>query len=111
MKRGEIWTLMDDGYARKARPVIVIQSDEIDTFDSVVLCLFTTYESSKIPTRVCIFPDSENGLIKTSYVMTEKIITVDKRILGKKVGILDDDQMHEISRQIAKVLYIHKEDL
>ena len=88
MKRGEIWTLMDSGYARKARPVVVVQSDEIDNFDSVVLCLFTTYESSKIPTRVCIPPDAINGLIKTSYVMTDKIISVDKRILGEKVGNL-----------------------
>ena len=79
---------MDSGYASKARPVVVVQSDKIDNFDSVVLCLFTTYESSKISTRVCILPDVVNGLINTSYVMTEKIIYVAKRILGEKVGIL-----------------------
>jgi mRNA interferase MazF len=26
MKRGEIWTLQDDGYASKARPVIIVQA-------------------------------------------------------------------------------------
>lgn len=45
MKRGEIWTLRDREYASKARPVVIIQSDKHDSFDSVILCLFTTYKS------------------------------------------------------------------
>lgn len=36
MKRGEIWTLRDRQYASKARPVIVIQNDAYDNFDSVM---------------------------------------------------------------------------
>ena len=40
MKRGEIWTLQDRNYASKARPVVVIQSDSHNAFDSVILCLF-----------------------------------------------------------------------
>ena len=39
MKRGEIWVLRDEGYTSKPRPVVVIQSDEITQFQSVVLCL------------------------------------------------------------------------
>lgn len=62
MKRGEIWTLQDKHYASKARPVVVIQSDKHDSFDSVILCLFTSYESGDISTRVRIEPSSENGL-------------------------------------------------
>jgi mRNA interferase MazF len=54
MKRGEIWTLRDDGYAGKARPVVIVQADPGGFFDSVILCLFTTFESSHIPTRVHI---------------------------------------------------------
>ncbi|MCI1747782.1 MAG: type II toxin-antitoxin system PemK/MazF family toxin [Acidipropionibacterium sp.] len=40
MQRGEIWTLRDDRYASKARPVVVVQGD-LEQFDSVVLCLLT----------------------------------------------------------------------
>lgn len=54
MKRGEIWTLQDKHYASKARPVVVIQSDEHNSFDSVILCLFTSFESEDISTRVRI---------------------------------------------------------
>ena len=54
MKRGEIWTLQDKQYASKARPVVIIQSDEHNSFDSVILCLFTTYESRDIETKVFV---------------------------------------------------------
>jgi mRNA interferase MazF len=97
MKRGEIWTLRDDGYASKARPVIIVQSALSDLFDSVILCLFTTFESSNIPTRVLISADENNGLKKDSYVMTEKLITIDRAELGSKIGKLTDSQMHRIS--------------
>jgi len=48
MKRGEIWTLRDRQYASKARPVVIIQNDAFDIFDSVILCLFTSFDSSQI---------------------------------------------------------------
>lgn len=70
MKRGEIWVLRDEGYASKPRPVVVIQSDEITQFQSVVLCLLTSFDSTNIPTRVRIDPSIENGLSKTSWIYT-----------------------------------------
>ena len=104
MKRGEIWTLQDKHYASKARPVVVIQSDKHDSFDSAILCLFTSYESEDISTRVRIEPSSENGLQKVSYVMTDKIVTVDKSMLGKRVGVLSDDDMLAVSEQLRAIL-------
>lgn len=104
MKRGEIWTLQDKHYASKARPVVVIQSDKHDSFDSVILCLFTSYESGDISTRVSIEPSSENGLQKVSYVRTDKIVTVDKSMLGKRVGVLSDDDMLAVSEQLRAIL-------
>jgi len=106
MKRGEIWTLQDNKYASKARPVMIIQSDDVDSFDSIILCLFTTFDSSKIATRVHIAANSTNGLNKDSYIMTDKIITVDKRELGERIGVLTDKQMKDIANQLAFVLGI-----
>ena len=106
MKRGEIWTLRDDGYASKARPVVIIQSDEVNIFDSIILCLFTTFESNLITTRVRISADLSNGLRKDSYVMTEKIITVDKRELSERIGMLSASQMKDIADQLVVVLGI-----
>ena len=54
MRRGEIWTLQDRNYAAKARPVVIVQNDSYNSFDSVILCLLTSYDSSDISTRVPI---------------------------------------------------------
>lgn len=48
MRRGEIWTVLADGYARKPRPVVVVQNDEIEGFDSTVVCLMTSFTSEMI---------------------------------------------------------------
>ena len=104
MKRGEIWSLRDQQYASKARPVVVIQSDEHNSFDSVILCLFTTFESKEIETRVPIAASAENGLLKDSFVMTEKIVTVDKSILGSRIGRLSDEDMVAVSEKLKVIL-------
>ena len=104
MKRGEIWTLRDRQYASKARPVIVIQNDAYDNFDPVILCLFTTYDSSEIEVRVPVTPTLENGLHDLSYVMTDKIVTVDKKMLGERIGVVSDADMALISEHLRKIL-------
>lgn len=104
MMRGEIWSMRDDLYASKARPVVIIQSDEVSGFDSVVLCLLTTYDSSGIPTRVRVEPTVQNGLEKTSYVMTEKIASVSRAMLGRRIGMLEEEVMREVSEKVAVVL-------
>jgi mRNA interferase MazF len=111
MKRGEIWTLRDKNYAGKSRPSVIIQELTDHIFDSIVLCLMTTYDSELIKNRVKIEPTKGNGLKKTTFVMTEKIVTVNKELLGEYVGTLTEKQMHEISKQLAKILEIHKEDI
>jgi mRNA interferase MazF len=111
MERGELWTLHDRNYAAKARPVVIVQADSESNFDSVILCLFTTFDSENISTRIKIKPTVENGLEKVSYVMTEKIVTVEKTMLGKYIGKLTNDEMHLIAGRLAKILDIHKNDI
>ena len=111
MKRGELWTLLDKNYASKVRPVLIIQADNENIFDSVILCLFTSFESENISSRVKIEPTLENGLLKTSYVMTDKIVTVEKTMLGVHIGNLTESEMHLISGKLAKILDIYKNDI
>ena len=90
MRRGEIWTVLADGYARKPRPVVVVQNDEIEGFDSTVVCLMISFTS--------------DGLIKISWVMTEKILAVHTSALGQRIGILEDDVMRQVEKKLAHVL-------
>ena len=104
MKRGEIWTLRDDNYASKARPVVIVQNDEYNDFDSIILCLFTSFEAEGRDTRVMIKPTEKNGLIKKSYVMTDKIVTVKKSMLHEAIGELTKAEMEEISSKLKDIL-------
>ena len=110
MMRGEVWTLQDRNYASKARPVVIVQNDE-NSFESIILCLLTAFDSENIPTRIKIAPTDENGLEKISYVMTEKIVTVEKTMLGKRIGNLTGNEMCCIAGKLAKLLKIHKNDI
>ena len=83
---------------------MIIQSDEHNSFDSVILCLFTTYESRDIETRVFVAASDENGLLKDSFVMTDKKVTVNKALLGERVGRLSDEDMVAVSDQLRTAL-------
>ena len=104
MRRGELWTVRGESFASKPRPVLVIQNDEIGSFDSTVLCLITTYDSDAFPTRVALEPTKENGLKEKSWVMTEKIYSARKSELGMRIGMLSERDMAEVSKQVAVVL-------
>lgn len=104
MRRGEVWTLRDGSYASKARPVVVVQDESVAEFDSIILCLLTSYDSDGMPTRVKIRPSESNGLFKTSYVMADKIISVDKALLGERIGVFADEDMELVGRSLAKIL-------
>lgn len=85
MRRGEVWTVLDAGYASKPRPVVVVQDDAYAAFDSEIVCLMTSFDSSKIPSRVKIEPSEANGLVKTSFVMTDKILAIRKDRFGDRL--------------------------
>lgn len=95
--RGEVWTVAGSGYASKPRPAVVVQSDDVDTFDSTIVCLFTTDQSISGPMRVPLEPDGANGLAKPCSVMVEKVIAVRKAALGRKIGELSKSDMERIS--------------
>ncbi len=105
MKQGEIWTVQEKGYASKPRPVLVIQK-EINKYDSVILCLLTSFDSSELENRVSVEPTSKNGLKSLSYVMTDKIVTVNKNVIDKRVGKLENKTMKEVLGKIAQFLGI-----
>ena len=105
MERGEIWSAAYEGYASKPRPVLIIQSDTVaDDFQSTVTCLFTSYASDHIFSRVRVEPTEENGLCKTSWVLTDKIFTMPVEQLKKKIGRLSEDDMSKVSESLRYVL-------
>ncbi len=106
MMRGDIWTVAGSGYVSKPRPAVIIQSDDSDTFDSTIVCLLTSDDSSKASTRVHISPNDQNGLKKDCFVMADKIVTLKKSSLGKRLGSLEDEDMNKVDAALRVAIGI-----
>ena len=105
MNRGEIWTVAGGkGYAGKPRPVVVIQDDRFSMTKSITLCAFTTNPTDAPLFRLPVQPDKENGLRAECRVMVDKIITVPRTKLGKRVGRLSDEDMVRLNRVLLVFL-------
>jgi mRNA interferase MazF len=105
MKRGELWTVAGgNDYASKPRPVVLLQDDRFDTTASVTVCPLTTTSIEAPLLRVLIRPTAQNGLRVLSHLMADKITTVARIKLGRRIGALDPDEMASLSRAIILFL-------
>lgn len=109
MKRGEIWTVSGGGdYTGKARPAVILQDDHFDTTDSITICPFTT-DGTKAPMiRLAVEPDKQNGLDSLSCIMADKVSTVAKRRLGRKIGELDGENIARLETAVGVFLGLPK---
>lgn len=105
MRRGEIWTAAGGkNYAGKPRPVVIVQDDNFLETASVTICAFTTDATDAPLFRVEIEPTEANGLAERSRLMVDKLTTVARTKLGRKIGRLADADMLRLNR--AMILFL-----
>jgi mRNA interferase MazF len=105
MKRGEVWTVPGGGpYAGKPRPAVIVQEDRFDSTTSITLCVFTTDPTEAPLLRMLVEPTDRNGLKGVSRLMVDKITTVPKGRLGKKLGKLNDEDVVRLNRALTVFL-------
>ena len=105
MRRGEIWTVAGGpDYAGKPRPVVIVQDDRFSDIDSVTVCPFTTNVTSAPLFRIVVAPGGSNGLSTISRLMADKITTVPRGRLGRRIGQLDDATMLKLDRALLVFL-------
>ena len=105
MKRGEIWMVSGGApYARKPRPAVILQDDRYSNTRSVTLCPMTSRATSEHGIRLSVSPSTINGLDRCSYIMVDKISTVQRERLGNFLGTLDDSTLEDLSRAAAVFL-------
>ena len=80
-------------YAGKPRPAVIVQEDRFEATSSITLCVFTTDPTDAPLLRLLIEPTDRNGLSTASRLMIDKITTVPKVRLGKRVGRLNDEDV------------------
>jgi mRNA interferase MazF len=105
MKRGELWTLAGGpGYAGKPRPVLIVQDDTYGETVSITICPITTEGMGTAVLRQALKASPDNGLHKPSRVMIEKITTVPRGRLGKRIGALSVDDLARVDRALLVFL-------
>ena len=105
MKRGEIWTVAGGpGYAGKPRPMLIVQDEQFDSTGSITICLLTTHAIDAPYFRIAIEPDADNGLRHPCFAMTDKITTLPRERLGKRLGKLKPTAMAPVNRAILVFL-------
>jgi mRNA interferase MazF len=105
VKRGEVWTVSGGAsYAGKPRPAVIVQENRFDGTDSITLCVFTTDPTDAPLLRLLIEPTDRNGLKSASRLMVDKITTVPKARLGKRIGRLGDEDVVRMNRALTVFL-------
>jgi len=105
MKRGELWTVAggpDD--AGKPRPAVTRRDDRFDATASVTICVFTTDPTAAPLIRLLIEPNERNGLKAASRLMVDKITTVPKLRIGRRIGSLGDEDLLRLNRAVMVFL-------
>ena len=105
MKRGEVWTVSGwASYTEKPRPAVIVQEDRFDQTSSITLCAFTTDPTDAPLLRMLIEPTDRNGLKSASRLMIDKITTVPKAWLSKRIGKLNDEDTVRLNRALTVFL-------
>jgi mRNA interferase MazF len=105
VRRGEIWSVAGGAdYSGKPRPVAILQDDRFDGLQSITFCPFTTNPTPAPLFRLTVKPGEHNGLREESSLMVDKITTVAKAKLGKRIGRLDDKDVLRLNRAVMVFL-------
>jgi len=105
LKRGEVWTVSGGApYTGKPRPAVIVQEDRFDSTSSITLCAFTTEPIDAPLLRMLIEPTDRNGLVDASRLMVDKITTVPKSRLGRRIGELNDEDILRLNRALTVFL-------
>jgi mRNA interferase MazF len=105
VKRGEVWTVSGGAaYAGKPRPAVIVQEDRFEATSSITLCAFTTDPTDAPLLRLLIEPTDNNGLKNASRLIIDKVTTVPKTRLVKRIGALDDEDTVRLNRALTVFL-------
>lgn len=99
MLRSELWIGAGGvSYATKPRPVLILQAESFSARESVTVCLVTSDPEAFPDFRVAVPADDRTGLLKPSYVMIDKVMTLSRDNMSRCIGRLSEAQMSKVDR-------------
>lgn len=95
-----------DLHTIKRRPVLVLSNDNYNksSDDILVAAITSNLEEKHYSVRINAFDVFEGTLKRTSVVRTDKIYTLNKRIVLKRFGKLKLDKYSEVISAIHKLI-------
>ena len=112
MNRGEIWLLSLDpavgAEIQKTRPCIIVSVDQLGKLPLKVIVPITDWKThyELVPWMVKLIPDSSNLLQKISAADCFQVRSVSETRIIRKLGLINEEQLVEISIALAIVLNI-----
>ena len=104
MNRGELWTVSGGTYAQNPRPALIIQDDLFTESESVTVLPLTSSLTDAPLLRLVVDPSPLTGLERVSQIMVDKLTTVRRANLGRRVGRIDSQTMVSVEQSLAVFL-------
>lgn len=105
MRRGELRLGNLQGDAGKRRPLLVVQTDQLnDTHATILVCALSSHLREAPEYRLDVDPDDENGLDVPSQVMVDKIHPIGRDKLSEPIGGLDPSTMDLVTKAMTFTL-------
>jgi mRNA interferase MazF len=102
LKRGDIVTIAAPGDYGKPRPALIIQADVFNDHHSSVTVVPLTSTIVDAPLfRITLDPTRQNGLNRVSQIMVDKVLTLPREKIGKRVGRLGNTLMIRVGRALS----------
>ncbi len=105
MKRGDIVLVIARGDYGKPRPAVIVQSDLFNpTHASLLVCLLTTELVNAPLFRLSLRPTAENGLLRLSQIMVDKLLAIPRYRVRDCIGAIDETSLLALNRSLALML-------
>lgn len=102
LKRGDIVTIEAPGDYGKPRPALIIQADVFNDIHSSITVLPLTSTIIDAPLfRITLDPSRQNGLNRVSQIMVDKVLTLPREKIRKRVGHLGNPLMTRVGRALS----------
>lgn len=101
MRRGDLVLVATPGDFGKPCPALIVQSNLFSEHPSVTIYLLTTHLQPPPLFRHEVTPTADNGLVSTSQIQVDKIMTVPRAKVAQVIGRLTDRQMNQITKLLA----------
>jgi mRNA interferase MazF len=91
-------------YGSKPRPAVVVQDESFDVTDSVTICALSTTAREAPTFRIQIEPTTINGLERRSWLMVDKVTSVPRARIGRRLGQLNSEEIGRLNRALIVFL-------